>query len=272
MGLGTQMLAWPDEFCEQLADRGHFVVRFDNRDVGLSTHLGAAGPGRPIRSFLGLTEPAYRLVDMARDAAGLITALGWPSAHIVGISMGGMIAQNLVLLRPELVRSLTSISSTTGAMLPGKPRPDVLLRILTAKPAADRDGAISNSLAMYGKIHSVGFPSDEERVRLVAGLAYDRGYDPAGGARQFSAILAAPDRTAALARVRVPTTVIHGTADPLVNVSGGLATAAAIPGSRLVTIAGMGHDLPAPLWPELVEEISSTVSSGERQRGLQRSR
>jgi pimeloyl-ACP methyl ester carboxylesterase len=272
MGLGTQMLAWPDEFCTQLADRGNFVVRFDNRDAGLSTHFYSAGPGRPIRSFLGLTEPAYRLVDMARDAAGLITALGWTSAHVVGVSMGGMIAQNLVLLRPDLVRSLTSISSTTGAMLPGKPRPDVLIRILTAKPASDRDGAIWNSLAMYAKIHSAGFPTDDERAGTVAGLAYDRGYDPAGTARQFAAILAAPDRTAALGRVRVPTTVIHGTADPLVHVSGGLATAAAIPGSRLVTIAGMGHDLPAPLWPQLVGEISSTVSAGERQRRPEPSR
>ena len=129
MGLGTQMLAWPDDFCRQLADRGHLVIRFDNRDVGLSTHLDAAGPGKPIGSLLGLAKPAYRLVDMAKDAAGLIEAVGWPSAHIVGVSMGGMIAQNLVLLRPDLVRSLVSISSTTGSLLrrpPSTGRPGAL--------------------------------------------------------------------------------------------------------------------------------------------------
>jgi pimeloyl-ACP methyl ester carboxylesterase len=266
MGLGTQMLAWPDDFCRQLADSGHLVIRFDNRDVGLSTHLDAAGPGKPIGSLLGLAKPAYRLVDMAKDAAGLIEAVGWPSAHIVGVSMGGMIAQNLVLLRPELVRSLVSISSTTGSLLVGRPRPDVLAHLVRAKPAQDRDGAIANSVAMYTKIRSVGFPADFERIREVAGIAYDRRYDPAGGARQFSAILACPDRTAALGRVTVPCTVIHGNADPLVNISGGLATAAAIAGSRLVTIAGMGHDLPVQVWPQLLAEIRTTVTSGERRR------
>ena len=142
MGLGTQMLAWPEDFCRRLAARGHQVVRFDNRDVGLSTHFDDAGPGRPIGSLLGLARPAYRLVDMAKDAAGLIEALGWRSAHIVGISMGGMIAQNLVLLRPDLVRSLTSISSTTGSLLVGRPRPDVLAHMMRAKPATDREGAV----------------------------------------------------------------------------------------------------------------------------------
>ncbi len=266
MGLGTQMLAWPEDFCRQLADRGHQVVRFDNRDVGLSTHLDAAGPGKPVGSLLGLAKPAYRLVDMANDAAGLIEALGWSSAHVVGVSMGGMIAQNLVLLRPDLVRSLTSISSTTGSLLVGRPRPDVLAHLMRAKPAADREGAIANSLAMYGKIHSIGFPSDVDRIREIAGIAFDRRYDPAGGARQFAAILAAPDRTAALHRVSVPATVIHGNADPLVNISGGLATAAAIPGSRLVTVAGMGHDLPVQVWPQLLSEIGATVAAGERRR------
>lgn len=260
------MLAWPDAFCRRLADRGHFVVRFDNRDAGLSTHLDDAGRGRPVRTLLGLAQPPYRLVDMAKDAAGLISALGWSSAHVVGTSMGGMIAQNLVLLRPDLVRSLTSISSTTGATFVGKPRPDVLLHLVTAKPASDRAGGIANSITMYDKIRSIGFPPDRDQVRSTAGIAYDRRYDPAGGTRQFSAIIAAPDRTGALQRVCVPTTVIHGTDDALVNLSGGLATAAAIPGSRLVTIAGMGHDLPAGLWERLTAEIATTVAAGERQR------
>lgn len=263
MGLGTQMLAWPDEFCVGLARQGHRVVRFDNRDVGLSSHFDEA-PAQPFRSLFGLSTPAYRMVDMASDAIGLIESLGWASCHVVGVSMGGMIAQNIVLIRPDLVRSLVSLSSTTGSLLVGKPRPDVLAAILLARPATGREGAIGNSLAMYRRIRSIGFPAEEDRIRLIAGIAYDRHYDPVGGTRQFSAILAAPDRTAALKRVSVPTTVIHGAEDPLVNLTGGLATAAAIPGSRLVTIAGMGHDLPSPLWSQFIDEISLTVAAGER--------
>ena len=267
MGLSTQMVAWRTAFCRALAERGHFVIRFDNRDAGLSTHFGAAGKGNPIGTFLGLSEPAYRLIDLAKDTAGLIEALGLRAVHVVGVSMGGKIAQNLVLLRPDLVRSLTSLSSTTGATLVGKPRPSVLLLMLTARPATDREGAIANSLAMYRKISSVGFPPETESVRELAGLSYDRCYDPAGGARQFSAILAAPNRTAALQRVTAPTTVIHGTADPLIHISGGRATAAAIRGSRFVAIDGMGHDLPTPAWPQLIDEISANVVLGERVAG-----
>jgi pimeloyl-ACP methyl ester carboxylesterase len=264
MGLATQMLAWPDDFCRMLVERGNFVVRFDNRDAGLSTHIDVGGDVQPLFAFLGLREPPYRLTDMAKDTAGLIESLGWKSAHIVGVSMGGMIAQALTLLRPELVRSLTSISSTTGSLRVGKPRFDVLLKLITGTVAADREEAIANSLAIYRKIRSPGFPDDTERAGELAGISYDRRYDPAGGRRQFAAILASPNRTAALRRVSVPTTVIHGTADSLVNLSGGLATAAAIPGSRLVTIEGMGHDLPSPIWDQLVDEIDANVKAGEK--------
>lgn len=266
MGLATQMLAWRTEFCEALAARHHFVIRFDNRDSGLSTHFGAAGKGNPIGALFGASTPAYRLVDMATDAAALTSAIGLESVHVVGVSMGGMIAQNLVLLRPDLVRSLTSISSTTGSLLVGRPHPSVLMKLMTAKPATDREGAIANSLAMYRRICSSGFPPDEAGVRELAGLSYDRCYDPAGGTRQFSAILACPDRTKALQRVSVPTTVIHGDTDALVNLSGGVATAAAVNGSRLVTIAGMGHDLPRPLWPQFIDEIARNVAAGEQRR------
>jgi len=266
MGLATQMMGWPSELCRDLAERGHFVVRFDNRDAGLSTHLDSAGDVQPLHAWLGLREPPYRLTDMAKDAAGLIGALGWQSAHVVGVSMGGMIAQTLTLLRPDLVRSLTSISSTTGSLLVGKPRPDVLVKLVTARIATDREVAIANTLAFYRKIRSPGFPEDLARAGELAGSSYDRNYDPAGGRRQFAAILAAPNRTAALGRIRVPTTVIHGTADPLVNLSGGRATAAAIHGSRLVTVAGMGHDLPAPLWDQLVTEIDANIATAEGQR------
>lgn len=262
MGLATQMWAWPDEFCRQLVDAGNHVVRYDNRDVGLSTHFDEAEDPKQVRVLFGLEEPPYRLTDLAKDAAGLVEALGWTSAHVVGISMGGMIAQILTLLRPDLVRSLTSISSTTGSLRVGKPRADVLRLLATTRPATDREGAIANSLAMYSKIRSPGFPA-EARAGELAGMAYDRRYDPAGGRRQFSAILATPDRTAALQRVAVPTTVIHGTSDNLVNLSGGYATAAAIPGARLVTIDGMGHDLPQPLWSRLVQEVQANISRAE---------
>jgi pimeloyl-ACP methyl ester carboxylesterase len=266
MGLSTQMLAWQNDFCEALAARHHFVIRFDNRDSGLSTHFGASGNGHPIGALLGLSRPAYRLVDMACDTAGLVSALGLDSVHLVGVSMGGMIAQNLVLLRPEMVRSLTSISSTTGSLRVGKPRLAVLVKMMTAAPAVDREGAIAATVAMYEKIGSSGFPRETAAIGDIAGRSYDRCYDPAGGTRQFAAILACPDRTRALERVRVPTTVIHGDADPLVNLSGGLATAAAIKDSRLITVPGMGHDLPRPLWPQFVDEISLNVAAGERSR------
>jgi len=266
MGLSTQMLAWQDGFCQALADRGHFVIRYDNRDTGLSTHFDAAGRGRPVRALLGLAQPTYRLSDMALDAAGLLDALGLSSAHIVGISMGGMIAQSLVLIRPAKVRSLTLMSTTTGSLRVGQPQLKVLLKMITAKPARDRAGGVAHSLRMYDMIRSDGFPAETRTVEAIAGQSYDRRYDPLGGARQFTAILTAPDRTAALQRVRVPTTVIHGTRDRLVNLSGGRAIAAAIPGCRLVTIPGMGHDLPTPAWPQLVAEIATTVGEGERLR------
>ncbi len=263
MGLGTQMVAWDEDFCRLLAGRGHFVIRFDNRDVGLSTHFHELRDGRPAGVLAGIVQPPYRLTDMAADAAALITGLGLPGCHIVGISMGGFIAQILTILRPELVRSLTSISSTTGSRRVGLARPDVLAAMVSRRPARHRDGAVAHSLHLYRKIGSTRYPLETERIRLLSGLSYDRCYDPAGASRQFAAILASPDRTPALHRVAVPTLVMHGTADPLVGWSGGRATAAAVPGARLVTFAGMGHDLPGPLWGRFVDEISSNVRAGE---------
>ncbi|MEP6562759.1 MAG: alpha/beta hydrolase, partial [Nakamurella sp.] len=185
MGLGTQMLGWDTDFCEMLAARDHYVIRFDNRDMGLSTHLDASPRGQPIAAFLG-RQPPYLVPDMAQDAAGLIAGLGLESAHVVGISMGGCISQSLALQHPELVRSLTSISSSTGSRRVGRPRLDIARHLLFRKPAKSRDEAIALSVDMLRRIGSPGYPFDLDRLRKVAGEAYDRGYDPAGGARQFA--------------------------------------------------------------------------------------
>jgi pimeloyl-ACP methyl ester carboxylesterase len=269
MGLGGQMLAWDDGFCTMLADRGHRVIRFDNRDIGLSTHLDDAASGRPVSAFLG-RRPGYLIADMAEDAAGLIDRLGLGSVHVVGVSMGGCISQSLTLAHPGLVRSLTSISSSTGSRRVGHPRLDVAAKLLLRKPAANRAEAIALSVSMFRRIGSPGYPFDIDRVRRISGRAYDRRYDPAGGKRQFAAILGSPDRTAALSGVAVPTVVLHGRADPLIGVSGGAATAGAIPGARLVTFPGMGHDLPEPLWPRFVDEITENVRIGEARRASAR--
>ena len=265
MGLGTQMIGWPDEFCRLLADAGHHVTRFDNRDVGLSTHLADLPAGQPVAAFLGRTPP-YRLADMARDAAELIGVLGHESMHVVGLSMGGCISQILTLEHPHRVRSLTSMSSTTGSRRVGHPRLDIARRMITQRSARSREEAIEIGLANWRQTGSPGFPFDEERLRLRVARSWDRGYDPAGSGRQFAALLAAPDRTSALGAIGVPALVLHGEADRLIGVTGGRATAQAIPGARLVTYPGMGHDLPEALWPAFVTEIGTTVAQGEAVR------
>ncbi|MGY1693346.1 alpha/beta fold hydrolase [Geodermatophilus sp. SYSU D00814] len=264
MGLATQMIGWPDEFCRMLADRGLYVVRFDNRDIGLSTHLDAAGAPDVLAVMGGdHSRVAYRLADMAEDTAGLLDALGLGSAHVVGASMGGMIAQALAIRHPEKVRSLTSIMSTTGDPAVGAPA-EAALGVLLAPPATDRESAVQRAVDTYRVIGSPGFEFDESGLRERAGLSFDRAYNPAGVARQLAAILASPDRTADLARVAVPTLVVHRAQDALVNVSGGRATAAAIPGAELLVVEGMGHDLPRAVWPQLVDRIGALVDRVER--------
>jgi pimeloyl-ACP methyl ester carboxylesterase len=266
MGLATQMLAWPDEFCAGLADRGLSVVRFDNRDVGLSTHLRDAPPPNIPAALMGDTSSAsYTLSDMAADAVGLLDALELDSAHVVGASMGGMIAQTLAIEHPQRVRTLTSIMSTTGDPSVGGASQEAL-GVLLAPPARDRDEAIERTVATYRVIGSPGYEFDEAGLRERAGLSFDRAYDPAGVGRQLLAILASGDRTPRLRELRVPTLVIHGEEDPLVRVSGGRATAAAIPGSELVVFDGMGHDLPRALWPAIIERIVALVERGEAER------
>jgi pimeloyl-ACP methyl ester carboxylesterase len=255
MGLGSQMILWDDEFCRRLAARGFFVIRFDNRDVGRSTIMREAPV--PKQWQLVTRDPrgaAYALDDMAADAVGLLDHLALSAAHVVGVSMGGMIAQLLAINHPERVLSLVSIMSTTGARRVGRPQPRVAMRMLR-RARLDREGYIEDHLETYRTIGSRAFDFEAEHKRARANRCFDRGIHPAGSARQLAAIMAAPDRTPALRALRVPTTVIHGEADPLVNISGGRATAAAIPDAELITLPGMGHDLPRELWPQIIAAI-----------------
>ncbi len=260
MGLGTQMLGWNQEFCAMLAERGFRVVRFDNRDIGRSTKIESAGVPKWIDMLLGRRSSApYLLGDMAADTTGLMDYLGIESAHVVGASMGGMIAQTLAIESPERVRSLVSMMSTTGNRRVGMPAPKTL-GTLMARPAPGREAAVEQALKTFRIIGSPGFPMDERRLREAAGASYDRGHSKAGVARQMYAITASGDRTKALHKLRLPTTVIHGAEDPLIHPSGGRATAKAIPGARLRIIEGLGHDLPQALWSTFVEEISSNAT------------
>jgi pimeloyl-ACP methyl ester carboxylesterase len=254
MGLGTQMVAWHEDFCGKLADEGLHVIRFDNRDVGRSTHIeGAPTPTLP-QLLMRRPPAAYRLEDMAGDTAGLLDGLGIPAAHIVGASMGGMIAQTLAATRPDRVLSLASIMSTTCGRLVGQPALRVMPIFLKQAPR-EREAFIDHTETLFKTIGSSGIERDDAELREVAGLMYDRGLDPAGTARQLAAIIASGNRTPALRNITAPTVVIHGTADRLVRPSGGRATARAIAGAKLVKVDGMGHDLPRAAWDQIVEAI-----------------
>ena len=256
MGLGTQMVAWHEDFCRELAGRGLHVVRFDNRDIGRSTHL----TGRPptIAQLLRRSRRAarYTLGDMADDAAGLLSELDLAPAHVIGASMGGMIAQTLAARHRDAVRSLVSIMSNTGNIRSGQPALRVYSIFLRRAPQG-RDAFIAHMERVFGVIGSRGLPRDPQDMHETAALSYDRDHDPAGPGRQLAAIIAAGDRTAELRRISAPTLVIHGTADPLVAPSGGRATARAIPGAKLMMIDGMGHDLPRAAWPQLIDGIAA---------------
>jgi pimeloyl-ACP methyl ester carboxylesterase len=264
MGLASQMILWDDEFCELLAAQGFWVIRFDNRDIGHSTIMrGARIPKRWQLLARSAGSAAYSLDEMAADAVGLLDHLEVSAAHIVGVSMGGMIAQLIAINHPDRVMSLVSIMSTTGNRRVGRPQPRLALRMLRRAPR-EREGYIDDHIETYRAIGSQGFEFEEEHKRERAGRCFDRGNHPAGVARQLAAIMAATDRTPSLGQVRVPTTVIHGDADPLVNASGGRATAQAIPGAKLVILPGMGHDLPRELWAQIIDAIvdNTTVAAG----------
>jgi pimeloyl-ACP methyl ester carboxylesterase len=259
MGLGAQMVLWDERFLDLLAAEGFRVIRFDNRDVGLSAKIERSGIPNVrrsiVRSVLGLdVEAPYTLSDMADDAVGVLDALGIERAHVMGVSMGGMIAQTVAILHPSRISSLTSIMSHTGDRLSGTGRPHAI-RALLQKPPRSRDEAIERHVALFRVIGSRGLGADEARLRERAALAYDRCFYPPGIARQISAILASPSRTHALRFVRKPALVVHGTRDPLIRPAGGRATARAIPGAELLMIDGMGHDLPPGAWPSVTRGL-----------------
>jgi pimeloyl-ACP methyl ester carboxylesterase len=263
MGLGGQLHYWHEEFRATLAGRGLFVVRFDNRDVGLSTHL----TGLADLASLGAGAPApYGLEEMAADLAGLIVALGFDSAHLAGISLGGMIVQVAAIEHPEKVRSLVSIASTTGDPSVGAARPEALAALFTPPVSATREGLCEHAAELARAIGSPAFELDEPWLRERAGQAFDRSYDPGGVARHAAAASVATDRTESLRQLSLPALVIHGSEDPLVDVSGGIATAAAIPSAELMIVDGLAHDLPREVWPRVADAIARTVNRGERLR------
>jgi len=265
MGLGTQMIGWPDEFCRQLAEPGFQVIRFDNRDIGRSTRIHGAPP-TPRQLLTRKIDPVlYRLGDMANDAAGLLRELAITPAHVVGASMGGMIAQTLAARHPDSARSLTSIMSNTGNRWKGQPAFGIYRYLLRRAPE-DRDGYIEHTTRVFEAIGSRGLPFDKDRVRDMVARSYDRGHDPAGPGRQLGAIIASGDRTAELRTIHVPTLVIHGSNDKMVAKSGGEATAKAIRGARLKIVEGMGHDLPEAAWPELVDAIIGHAQAADQAR------
>ena len=270
MGLGAQMILWDEEFCAALVDRGYFVIRFDNRDIGLSTKLDASGipdvMAAMTRALGGETvEAPYTLSDMAADTAGLLDALGIERAHVVGASLGGMIAQTLAIEYPRRVLSLTSIMSSTGNPDVTQPRPEALSALLGPLPTS-RDEAVDSIIRFFRVVGSPGFPFDEQRVRERAALAFDRGFNPLGVARQLVATLASGSRTERLRSVRVPALVIHGKNDPLIPLAGGEDTAAALPRAELLVIDGMGHDMPPAVWRPIVDAICALTARAKEAR------
>jgi pimeloyl-ACP methyl ester carboxylesterase len=266
MGLGAQLIGWPEGLCDLLVGKGLHVIRFDNRDVGQSTHMTNA----PVPNFMAAmagdySSVSYRLTDMAADSVGLLDQLGLDSVHLVGASMGGFIAQMIAIEHPRRVRSLTSIMSTTGDMRVGQPHPEAM-QVFAGAPPTNRAEVIERGLFASRILGSPGFPAEPDALAERVGRAYDRGYDGLGIVRQGVAVMASGDRTPGLRTVDTPTLVIHGSADKMCDVSGGRATAAAVPGAELVIIEGMGHDLPRAIWPQLAAKIAENVERGEARR------
>lgn len=259
-GLGCQMIVWDERFCARIAKRGYRVIRFDNRDVGVSSRLTDAGtpniPALFAAQMMGMqTQTPYTLQDMAADAVGLLDAIGIDTAHVVGVSLGGAIAQVMAIRWPQRLRTLTSIMSSPGSKGLPPPTPEalsVLMATTPSEPIAFRDHYANTMRVLRGP----GHPDDEAADLQRAQRLLQRGIDPRGTARQLAAIVTAPSRQETLGAVRLPTLVIHGAADPLIPLEGGIATAAAIPGSRLKVIEGMGHALPLAVWPEIIDAIA----------------
>ena len=255
VGLADQLIHWDDALCEELVARGHYVIRFDNRDSGLSTKLDGPSPAPAPQGQKA--PPAYSLDDMADDAIGLLDALGLDKAHLCGASMGGMIAQCAAIRNPSRVLSLTSVYSTTGNRSLPPPDPEVMDVLLTPAPL-DREGYVEYMVLFIRMTTGKGFPFDEAYARLISRRAYDRSFCPEGTARQLRAIATQIDRRQALASLRVPSLVVQGTDDPLVSVEAGRDLAGAIPGASLMLIEGMGHDLACGgAWPAIVEALAA---------------
>lgn len=253
-GLGSQCISYDTDWCRMFVDAGFFVLRFDNRDVGLSTKFDGAAGG-PDRAG----EPLYTLTDMAGDALSILDAAGVDRAHVMGVSMGGMIVQKMAILHPGRLLSVTSVMSTTGDPDVGRPAPEALEFLLTPLPPG-REEAIARHVAAT-RVYGSPDHFDEERLRRRAAAAYDRANHPDGSAHQLQAILADGSRTDQLRQVRIPTLVLHGDRDRLVDISGGRRTAEAIPGARFVPLEGMGHDYPPAYWPRIVSLVSSHAAS-----------
>ena len=266
MGLGGPMNWWDSELCVMLAEHGFFVVRYDNRDTGRSSRArGRVTRAMLVRAFAGRrVKPPYTMSAFARDAIGLMDHLGWDSAHVVGVSMGGMIAQTLAVTEPARVRSLTSIMSTTGKRTVGWQHPSLFPNLLANR--GGRDAYIASSVVVWNRIGSPGYPKPEDAVRAQAAETWDRGISASGVLRHMLAVVTQPNRSARLHALRVPTLVIHGLADKMVHVSGGRATAAAIPGAELLLIDGMGHDMP----PQLYETYAGAIRRTADRAGAKR--
>ncbi len=261
-GVASQMITWPEEFCTKLAERGHYVIRFDNRDTGLSTKFEQAG----IPDLMAVMEAVmrgeeikvpYTLNDMADDSVGLLDALDIGRAHVCGVSMGAMIAQIIAVRHPSRVASLISIYGSTGNPALPRGKPEALTALMSPSPQ-EREAAIEHSMKFIRTIAGPGFPFDEDWTRTLMTRAYDRAFYPPGMTRKIAAIMTSGNRKTALASVTAPTLVIHGADDPLIPLECGKDTAEAIPGAELMIIEGMGHDLPhGGAWPRIVEAISA---------------
>ncbi len=263
MGLGAQMIFWEDDFCKDLASRGFRVIRFDNRDIGLSTKMSGGKPIKPLellklRFFKIAPESSYKLWDMAKDVVSLMDVLKVPKAHIVGLSMGGAIAQEVAMNYPERVLSLTSIMATTGN--PKLPQPTrEAMAMLVAPAPKTKEEYFARFKSNWKILRGASFPEDEKKDQERAEKTFARGLNPAGVGRQFRAILASGDRTSRLANVKARTLVIHGTIDPLVKPEHGKSVAASIPGAKILLIEGMGHALPMPMWPIVIGAIAENA-------------
>ena len=276
MGFATSLTGWPDWFCRGLAGKGFCVIRFDNRDIGRSTHLAEAGvpdlAGMIARLEAGSAVAApYSLDDMAADAAGLLGALGIARAHVVGASMGGMIAQLVAINHPARAKSLVSIMSTSGRHAVSQPRPEAFAAIMAPPASPSREDRIANGIRVLRVIGSPGFPATDDELRAIVTRGVDHApYDPPGILRQMAAVLAAPERNDRLRKLKIPALVVHGADDPLIPASAGEDTAKSIPGADLLIVPGMGHDFPealAPVYLDAIGDFAAKVEAGERLGG-----